>query len=252
MNDKMMNRIQALLAKAESTTSTHEADAYSAKAEELMLAYGIERSMLDAKKGSHSDKIVTKHMYFTGSYDSALVTLAWSTCRSLGTVQNLLTKSGWDPNTKKKAQALYLIGYESDVDAAIVLITSLQLQALSAQKRWWSTFDGKQFMSGMDKFVERRSFIEGFGRGAAARIKETMSKAEATYEQEHGEGCLVPVKNHRAQSIDAYISETYNVSKGRGGNRRGGMHGGGAGQAAGRNADTGGTRVSGGRQAIGR
>lgn len=42
MNDRKADVIDALLAKAESTTSPEEAEALTAKAEALMLKYGIE------------------------------------------------------------------------------------------------------------------------------------------------------------------------------------------------------------------
>ena len=42
-------KIAKLLAMAEGTTNQHEAETFMAKAEELMLAHGIERAQLEAK-----------------------------------------------------------------------------------------------------------------------------------------------------------------------------------------------------------
>src|SRR5438045_2689314 len=47
IDDRMLAKVRALLAKAESTEFTDEADALTAKAQELMTRYSIDRALVD-------------------------------------------------------------------------------------------------------------------------------------------------------------------------------------------------------------
>lgn len=68
--DQMAERITALLDKAESTPYPEEADAFLAKAQELMARHAIDEAMLDAARGTH-EEIAQVEMVITAPYASA-------------------------------------------------------------------------------------------------------------------------------------------------------------------------------------
>ncbi len=68
--DPIAERIAALLDKAESTSFPAEADAFMAKAQELMARHAIDEAMLDAARGSQ-DEIAQVEMTIVAPYASA-------------------------------------------------------------------------------------------------------------------------------------------------------------------------------------
>lgn len=54
----MVTKIEGLLRKAERTTNEHEASAFMAKAQELMLKHAISEGMLDRERGQRSEPVV--------------------------------------------------------------------------------------------------------------------------------------------------------------------------------------------------
>lgn len=258
MNDtaKYEERIAALLAKAESTTP-EEAELLTAKAEELMIKYGIEQAVIDAKRLGNTapEKIVTEKIYFTGIYSAGMVMMGHYVATALGQLRTLQSKNNtrFNPATGKreKADVLYVIGFESDVKQAVLLITSLQLQAVSAMAAWWRTFDEARYLTGMEKFKEKRQFVISFGAGASERIKETRRRV-VQEETAKGTGTELVLVDRKSQ-VDRFTEDKYNPRTTRSRGLDGGSYGGGsAGRAAGRNANVGGTGISGGRKAVGR
>jgi hypothetical protein len=242
MTDKKIELIQQMLAKAESTTP-EEAEALMEHAERLMIKYGIEQAQVDArraKSGQSSEKIIQKAVPFKGLYkDPIALGMAYSVSIALGNLRFLQMKMG---NTTYA----YLIGFESDVEQAELLIRSLEVQAIVAMTDWWKGPGKREYgwMPEYDKRQARGEFIRGFGNGAAARIRESR----ATIIEESSTGTDLVLVDRKAQ-VDAFV-DRMNVGKGRATSRRGyGSHS--AGAAAGRQANTGG-RALGNTKAIGR
>lgn len=66
--EKMTDRVRKLFAKAESTTSPHEAEALLARAYDLLAKYGIEEAVARAGAGTDASAIDTWDFTATGSY----------------------------------------------------------------------------------------------------------------------------------------------------------------------------------------
>lgn len=179
MSDKKIDLIAQLLAKAESTTP-EEAEALTEHAERLMIKYGIEQAAIDsrrAKAGEASEKIVEISLDFTGAYRLEFASLGAAVCKALGSLRCLQS------TYKNKWARLYVIGFESDAKQAELLIKSLQVQSMVAVRAWWKL--NKQdysWQASYDQEAARRSFVRGFGRGAAERIAANLNQAvqEAT------------------------------------------------------------------------
>lgn len=251
---KYADKIAALLLKAESTTP-EEAEALTAKAEEMMIKYGIEQAVIDARRGAGQKKeeIVTRKIFFAGVYAQGQMMMGHSVAMAFGSIRTMRTANvrRFNEDTKKyeKGEQLWLIGFESDVSQCELLIASLQLQCIVALDRWWKTEGKRGYYTAMEKFTERRSFIMSFGSGAGERIKETRRKVVAE-ETAKGTGTDLVLVNRKA-AVDAFMDQAHpNLRSGRGVNR--GYAGSTAGRAAGRNANVGGNAVGGGRKGLGR
>lgn len=169
MTDKKIQLITQMLAKAESTTP-EEAEALTEHAERLMLKYSIDQAVIDAargKAGQPKEVIVQESMEFTGAYRGEMIHLGASVMSGLGNVRALQNTSGG------KVFRLFLVGFQSDVDQAKLLIASLQVQSAVAVRAWWKAnsadFAGR---SSYDQEKTRRSFVHGFGTGAGSRIRQ--------------------------------------------------------------------------------
>lgn len=232
------SKITALLAKAQDPAATPaEAETYSAKAEALMVKWGISDAELDAKRRGQKksgEKIVESVTQLDGPNARGLVTLGAEVANGLGTVR--LLKSGSRRSTM--AQNLFWIGHESDVARAMTLFDSLTIQALQARDVWWAETKSERVgFSANDRFLARRQFLISFGQAVGARLTATRKAAEGEVAASTE---LVLVG--RSQRVEDYVNETYS-KLGKAPQMNGGRSGHVAGAAAGRKANLGGTQV---------
>ena len=249
---KYADRIAALLAKAESTTA-EEAEALTAKAEELMIKYGIEQAHIDAARlGSTApEQIVTEKITFSGIYSQGSVMMGHYVAQGFGQLRTMQTKNVRTTNAAGKSvrgDQLWLIGFESDVKQCKLLIASLELQCAVALRQWWSSNSDSRFMTKMEQFKEKRQFIISFGDGAGQRLRETRRRVVA---EDKGSGTELVLVDRKAR-VDRFVEDEYAPRKSRGRMQGGSFGGSSAGRAAGRNANVGGTAVSGNGKALGR
>lgn len=253
MADKMTleDRIAHFIKLSEDGGATqHERDLAAEQAERLMIKHAIDRTMLNlTDTGRPEEAIVVKDLFFSGTYAYEEMTGLCAVIRSLGLYPyytDYRRFGMYDRETFKtvKGMQLHIAGFESDVDDALRLIASLRIQTAVALKDWAKT-GLTSYMSGMEKYKARRNFIEYFGRGAGARIKETLKQETQTVTGSE----LVLVD--RSKKVSDYVNST--VKLGRGHDRRQYSSGGvDAGYSAGKNANFGGKAVSGGSRAINR
>ena len=256
MNDKYEAKIAALLRKAE-TTTPEEAEALTQRAAEMMIKYGIEQAAIDARRIGQDarEEIVQRNIFFDGVYAGGMVVMGHLVAQALG-LETLRSANVHqkDQSTGKtrKGEMLWLIGFKSDVEQAMTLIASLQLQCVVALDAWWKGEMSDPYnktASAMNKFKMRRAFIMSFGSGAGHRIKQMRVRVEEEADNTTPGTALVLVD--RRKQVRNYVDEHF-------GNRRqsrglsSDARGSGAGYAAGRNANVGGSALNGGRKAVGR
>jgi hypothetical protein len=118
----MAERISALLDKAESTSYPAEAEAFMAKAQELMARHAIDEAMLDAARGSH-DEIAHVEMTIRPPYASAKSVLLNAVAAS-NRCRLVVSKR---PNGQVLCA---LVGFDTDIRHTRSLYLSLSHQAV--------------------------------------------------------------------------------------------------------------------------
>lgn len=125
-HEKMVDRIQALIAKAEGTDNVAERETYFAKADELMQKYAIDAAMLSAAKKLNGGKVEEpeKVLFQFGAqgedaigqwYNLVIAVSEHFDCKFFG----------WSSGSG------YLFGFPSNIEMAQMLYTSLRLHGLS-------------------------------------------------------------------------------------------------------------------------
>lgn len=257
--DRYIDKITKLLAKAESTTP-EEAEALTAKATELMLQHSIDTAMIEARtKGlGKPDRVIERKVRVRGVYWKAHQSLGLSIGRAYG-FKVLVQNDG-----ASNRGYFYWIGFESDIASAEMLYTSLLIQC-AAGMREFSKAWRKEYAAIMPKaegFKARRSFIFGFGEAVGSRLRDQRRLVAEQAEAAQAAACPTEVGTEigvalvladRQERVTEYYDERYgNLRAGRRGRyTQSGIGGRSAGISAGNSANLGGTSV-GSQRSIGR
>ena len=183
-DDRMVERISALLAKAESTDSEHEREALMAKAQQLAARHSIDLALAAAREGRTDQQPVVERIVFDGDHRNRnlkkhLVLLMSAVARANDVRLDVLNR----------ADGVVLYGYPSDVRMAQAIWASLALQMASASAAWMRTGAWRRQTMvrhdrwgpeavPMDARVARRSFYEGFVHRIGERLREARESAE--------------------------------------------------------------------------
>jgi hypothetical protein len=187
----MLGRVRALLTKAESTDFPEEADAFTAKAQELMARHRIDHALLVATTGER-DQPVTRRVSIDNPYEAPKTLLLQvvaeaNSCRAV-----------W----MKRFGFTTVVGFPTELDSTELLFTSLLVQATRAMT---------QAKPNSDKYGRNttRSFRQSFLTAYASRIGERLNAATDGVDQEMTESAgraqLLPVLAARDDAVrDAF------------------------------------------------
>ncbi|HYH26205.1 MAG TPA: DUF2786 domain-containing protein [Blastococcus sp.] len=190
--DRALRRIRGLLAKAESTEFADEAEALTAKAQELMTRHAVDAALLDGgpaptgevgtRRVHVADPYVRPKMHLLAAVAEANdVRLVWY--QSLGIAN--------------------LVGARTDLDAVELLFTSLLLQvaqALAAAERQGGRHPGPRTF--------RRAFLLGYSQRIGERLGAARLRATAEAAAQRGVD-LLPVLRSRREAVDATVAELF-------------------------------------------
>ena len=189
-DEKLLAKVRALLAKAESTEFDEEAEALSAKAQELVSRHALERllSQTDGNDGGYArDGTVARRIWVDPPYVFAKAMLV-AAVADANHCRSVLTDG---------LEFCTVIGGESDLAAVDVLVTSLLVQASTAMRRHGRQLD----RSGTSR---TRSFRQSFLVAYAGRIRERLEAAAEEVVQSSGRaGDLVPALHRQAERVNA-------------------------------------------------
>jgi hypothetical protein len=189
---KVLDRVRALLAKAESTAFAEEAEAFTAKAHQLMDRHAIDRAMLADAPGSARRAAEGRRISVDQPYASAKASLLGAVARATR------CQAVW----VKEAGFVEVFGYPDDLDTVELLHTSLLLQATSSMLAAGSA--GARYR----QRAFRHAFIVAFAARIGRRLQEAAAATVATAREDHG-SALVPVLARRSDEVAAVRDEAY-------------------------------------------
>ncbi|KAB2590014.1 DUF2786 domain-containing protein [Streptomyces arboris] len=193
---RMLTRIRALLAKAEATGFPEEAEALTAKAQELMARHSIDEALIAAR--SHSAETPGAcRIGVEPPYESAKAILL-DAVASANRCQAV-----WNGDLGFST----VVGFEPDLEAVELLFTSLLVQGTAAMTR----AEAGQRASGRKRTKTfRQSFLMAYAQRLGSRLADTTERATAAADTEtcggtsEGPADLLPVLAAR----DVAVTET--------------------------------------------
>jgi hypothetical protein len=165
---RLLDRVRKLLAKAEDESVTPpEAQALTAKAAELMAKYGIDRALLAADR-PETDQPANRMIDVANPWGRVKAHLLSGLASALRCQAIMLTTAS---STK-----VHLFGYQSDLERADLLYTSVLIQM-------WHGLAGAQVPSwSRSARAWRRSWLLGFATAVISRVRaaEYAAACQAT------------------------------------------------------------------------
>lgn len=188
VDGRLLERVRALLAKAESTHFPAEAEALTAKAHELMARHAINEALLAG--GGDTYDVVMRRVFIEDPYARMRFQLLGVVARACGCRAVMWRGLGF----------AVLFGFPTDIEAAHLLYASLLLQAMAA-------LAAAREPAGADrarKAAFRRSFLLAFAVRVGIRLAESSERSVSDLRAEHGDSVL-PVLASRDAAVDAAV-----------------------------------------------
>ncbi|MFJ8388185.1 DUF2786 domain-containing protein [Streptomyces sp. NPDC094438] len=187
---KMLARIRALLAKAEATGFPEEAEALSAKAQELMARHSVDEALL-AGRGPGGEVPGACRIGVDAPYETAKAILLDAVaganhCRAV-----------WSSELGFST----VVGFEGDLEAVELLYTSLLVQGTAAMTR----AEAAQRAGGRKR---TKTFRQSFLLAYAGRLGDLLAATARHVEEEFG-GDLLPVLATRAVAVAGRAEEMF-------------------------------------------
>lgn len=237
--DKMMDKIAKLLAMAEGTDNAAEAEAFTAKATQLMFDHSIDEAMLAQAGNKSNESVIAKDIVIEG-YAKAKSSLLVGVCTPFGVkcIRTPNNKTGWS------TMNLTIVGWESDIANVEVLFASLVMQMTNEMER----------QAKRNKNVHGRAFKQAFIIGFANEVfrRLTIQRADAVKVAEDSTPGTEVAIVERSKAVSTNFARRYPRTGKATGPQVSSRTAMAEGRAAGQRANIGQSEVSGGRRAIGR
>ncbi|ELP68309.1 DUF2786 domain-containing protein [Streptomyces turgidiscabies] len=193
---RMLPRIRALLAKAEATGFPEEAEALSAKAQELMARHSIDEALLAAGAPA-ADAPRARRLGVDAPYEEAKAILLHAVadanrCRAV-----------WNEALGFST----VVGFEPDLEAVELLYTSLLVQATTAMTK----AEAAQRAKGRNRTKTfRQSFLAAYAHKTGTRLAETAAAetADAAAATQTA-AALLPVLATRDLAVTAHLDQMF-------------------------------------------
>jgi Protein of unknown function (DUF2786) len=196
IDERVLSRVRALLAKAESTTFEAEAETFTAGAQALMARHSIDHALLAALGKSSSEEATGRRIGIDNPYEAPKAML-------LGAVAEAnRCRTVWSRGLGFSTA----IGFGADLDAVELLFTSLLVQATTAMMRAGTRTDGYG-RSRTRSF--RQSFLTAYAVRIGQRLAETTGTQTAEATIEPASRNLLPVLAARSEAVDEAVAAMF-------------------------------------------
>jgi Protein of unknown function (DUF2786) len=196
ISERVLTRIRALLAKAESTTFPAEAETFTAGAQALMARHSIDHALLAALDQSSSEDPTGRRIGIDNPYEVPKAML-------LGAVAEAnRCRTIWSRDLGFSTA----IGFPADLDAVELLFTSLLVQATTAMAKAGSRTD-RHGRSRTRAF--RQSFLTAYASRIGQRLTETTGQQTTRAATEPAGQNLLPVLAARSEAVDEAVSAMF-------------------------------------------
>ncbi|MFL0579606.1 DUF2786 domain-containing protein [Dietzia sp. 179-F 9C3 NHS] len=175
-NEKMLDRIRKLFAKAEATLGTPESDVFMQKAMDLMAKHGIDETLARSGGDLDASEIITKNITITGKYQVDQIVLVGHIASTLH-CQVLRDRDAG-------GHYCVIVGARRHVDRVTMLAGFLQGLMLSRAARTRSPYPQR-----VSTKAHRKSFMAGF----TLEVGERLAAAERTAMSDSGDSTGVEV-----------------------------------------------------------
>jgi len=192
VDKRMLAKVRALLAKAESTDFDEEADALTAKAQQLMTEHSIDRAVAQSTDSARPAP-GARRLWLDAPYADAKAVLVDNVARH-NRASCIMTTYGF----------VTLVGFADDLDTIELLTTSLLVQATRAMQ-----LVGQATRSAMTRSRSfRRSFLLSYAGRIGERLAEAVASTESRADAERG-GSLLPILAARTQQVSSHVDELF-------------------------------------------
>jgi hypothetical protein len=191
---RVLGRIRGLLAKAESTEFPEEAEALSAKAQELMTRHAVDAAVLAAERGRAAGAPVgARRVHVDNPYPEGKVRLL----DAVGTANDV--RVVWSDALGMAT----MIGRAEDMDAVELLFTSLLVQANRAM-----TATGRTGSARTRSPAFRRAFLMAYAGRIGERLGEVRERVTGDAARDSGTD-LVPLMRARSEAVDDAVASMF-------------------------------------------
>lgn len=202
VDQKVLSRVRALLAKAESTGFAEEAEALSAKAQELMTRHSLLRAAVDADSGAGPEPATARRLWLDSPYIGAKALLvdavaSANRCRTVFSGQ---------------LGFVTVLGDDVDLQVVELLTTSLLVQATTAMLAGGP----RKTRSGPSRTRSyRQAFLVAYATRISERLNAASEEAISAARKEMGDtgseqdSRLLPVLAARQQVVDDLFDEMF-------------------------------------------
>ena len=188
VDQRMLDKVRALLAKAESTEFPEEAEALTSRAQQLMARHSIDHALLAAETGNRQDP-AGRRLPVDNPYESPKAVLLSEVARANR------CQAVWS----KDLGFTTVVGFPADLDAVELLFTSLLIQATSALVHEGSKY-GPGGRSRTRAF--RQSFLGSYASRIGERLRGATDEVVRQAAAETPGTNLLPVLASRVKAVD--------------------------------------------------
>jgi Protein of unknown function (DUF2786) len=195
-DERVLGRVRALLAKAESSTFPAEAEAFTAGAQALMARHSIDLALLAATDRNFSDEPTGRRIGIDNPYEGQKAMLLEvvaqaNRCRIVWSQQLGFCTA---------------VGFPADLDAVDLLFTSLLIQATTAMTQAGS----RTHANGRSRTRSfRQSFLTAYADRIGERLAETTGTQTAQAATEPEGRNLLPVLAARDHAVEEAVATMF-------------------------------------------